>query len=391
MRPPEIRSPGDLALFYLVVPLGFEAIAQTELQQWLQKNDLRSDYQKIFRGGIEILLPLSLGVMMNQQLGVPSRVLLRLFDFGCRDFPKLYKKIRGFQWQNWLAPNCEPEFEASSSASRLRIKTRIEETGWDGLKSSPWGQLSRTATQYKQKIFIRFESDICTVSLDTSGELLYRRGLRKLVSEAPIRENLAHGLWRILADRPASSREVTLVDPMMGSGVFGLEARFADLVSSREYAYQHIPILQSAFASLHKAEMDIRMKKFIGFENSHSVVEAARQNFAGLGSVEVEVFEQDFFSPKKDFSLLKDETQETWVISNLPYGERIKIKDESLLSFYQRVVDEIETWCRPHRVGLLVADKFEPSRLRHKKWSTPQVFKFKNGGLEVQFLIWKRL
>jgi putative N6-adenine-specific DNA methylase len=229
------------------------------------------------------------------------------------------------------------------------------------------------------------------VSLDTSGELLYRRGLRKLVSEAPIRENLAHGLWRILADPPASSREVTLVDPMMGSGVFGLEARFADLVSSREYAYQHIPILQSAFASLHKAEMDIRMKKFIGFENSHSVVEAARQNFAGLGSVEVEVFEQDFFSPKKDFSLLKDETQETWVISNLPYGERIKIKDESLLSFYQRVVDEIETWCRPHRVGLLVADKFEPSRLRHKKWSTPQVFKFKNGGLEVQFLIWKRL
>ncbi len=183
--------------FFLVVPPGFELLAEAELLVWLRSLSFELQTPVLReKGGLSVDLPLDVGFALNGRVKIPSRVLLRLADFGCRDFPKLFKKMRGLDWSPWLfSGNCTPEFVASSHGSRLALKKRIQSTCEDGFKA--WRKIHGSTaieTALKPTIMVRFFDDVCTVSLDTSGDHLHRRGYKTKSTDAPIRENIAAAL-----------------------------------------------------------------------------------------------------------------------------------------------------------------------------------------------------
>ncbi len=176
--------------FYLIITPGFEELALQELSRW--DNGLDGE-ATVSRGGITLnLKSLEAGFELNRVLKIPTRILLRLSKFGCRDFPKLFKKVSSFEWENWVSDETQLTFQASSHASRLFVKKRIEQTCEEAreryLKSR---EKDPRPPGIEQTILVRLDDDVCTLSIDTSGEILHKRGTRPLASEAPIRETMA--------------------------------------------------------------------------------------------------------------------------------------------------------------------------------------------------------
>ena len=144
-----------------------------------------------------------------------------------------YQSFRG---ESGSIPNCDIEVHRGDQAlARLKIKSRIEETCLEA-----WRAQQKKPNRKKIGLYIRLIDNTCTLSLDTSGERLHKRGARTHLGEAPLRETIAASLI-LSTGRTYENGDfsVELVDPMMGSGTFLLEAATRDkLVDAREFAFE---------------------------------------------------------------------------------------------------------------------------------------------------------
>lgn len=382
----------DLARFFLIVPPGLENAAQLELSAWFSSAKVVSRE----RGGLEIEAPLGVGLALPRRLKVPSRVLWRLSDFGCRDFPKLFKKVRALPWADWLPDGAVVEFEASAHASRLRIKKRISETAQDGVRAAlrvakaPAGP--KRAPLEPLMAYARFQDDVCWLSLDLSGEHQHRRGVKTLGVDAPLRENAAAGfLWSMAEPSEQKSddaRPIELIDPMCGSGTFSVEALgLRDLNSSRAFAFERLrPVAEKTWSEIAPDGDLSRVPRFERARLSDALdraVEAARGNLKSAGieeraSIEVQdVFEGEPLAPVA-------EGLARWLVVNPPYGERLRASG-SPGERYSHLADRLEAWARPDRVGLLL-----PAKITGLKWprawrALGEPIEFSNGGIPTSF------
>ncbi|MEK6626873.1 MAG: THUMP domain-containing protein, partial [Bdellovibrionota bacterium] len=121
------------SLFFIVVPLGFEDVAQTEIYNHLSVLYPELGPCKQSKGGIELELPLEIGLALNHLLRIPTRILLRLEKFRCRDFPKLYKKTQNYAWAPFLLGKM-PKIHVTAKKSRMIHTGRIEESITKGLQ-----------------------------------------------------------------------------------------------------------------------------------------------------------------------------------------------------------------------------------------------------------------
>lgn len=352
------------AQFFLVVLPGFEPEALRELKLWLPN----LTNAKVEHGGIEFEIDREIGLSLNRYLKVPTRILMRLADFGCRDFPKLYKKMRNFPWAEKLGRNVRPVFQASATNSRLRMKKRIESTCTDGWKASFTGELPTK----EARILVRVKDDVVWMSLDTSGEILHKRGLRQLTAEAPIRETTAAGLLYFMKSFGMEST-VELVDPMMGGGTFLLEAAgMFDRVDSREFQ------LANTEVNLEKPG-ETSFASFIGYERDQKTQQAAAAN---LKTTKSQIVGTDFFEaaplpigPKR------------WLITNPPYGERLRVEGR-LSDYYAKLFEKAEQVVRPERALFVLPEKVNPQRLRRPpSWKVLGEKRFLNGGYPVVALV----
>ncbi len=382
--------------FYIVVSPGFEKLAEKEIRQWAVTpafSPLLPLEIKHEHGGLSVRLPLVLGCELNRVLKVPTRILLRLAAFGCRDFPKLFKKTAGFAWGEWIAPGGTVEFQASTHKSRLFIKKRIEETCSDGFKKYLKANGSErrpsiaNAAAGPQQVLVRVNDDVCTISLDTSGELLHKRGLKTLSSEAPLRETIAAALltWMISEGANATS-PVTLVDPMIGSGTFAIEAdHLATDNKVRSYAFESFPnYLKETRSDLTARETSVRFAKFIGLDLDGKAAKTTKQNWIDSGgdAERLSIELADVFDAKP----LEIEG-ERWLITNPPYGERLKIEGR-LKDYYELLFETCERIARPNRACFILPDTARPSQLRApRRWKPAVTLRFQNGGLPVTALL----
>jgi putative N6-adenine-specific DNA methylase len=362
-------------------------MAEVELSDWLPHVKPTA----LERGGLLIETTLAEGFELNRTLKCPTRILARLTEFGCRDFPKLYKKLGAFPWKTWVPDRQPIEFQASSSASRLKIKKRIEET----CESARAKNLSVRGKPLPNPelppaiAYVRLHDDVCTVSLDTSGEILHKRGQKPLVGQAPLRESIAASLLYLLESAGEEvSGEVELVDPMMGAGTFLVEAaRLGVPASERGYAYQaFVPAAKKDWPG---ARLESRRRhpfgSFIGFEKDPRALVAAKENLSGVAT-SMEIRPEDFFEAKP----LAATTLERWVIANPPYGERLKVEGR-LSDYYLKFANTIETVARPARVCLLLPAKVEPAKLKWpKQWRLHVSRSFSNGGIPVVAMVFSR-
>jgi putative N6-adenine-specific DNA methylase len=377
--------------FFLVIPPGLEAAAQDELRVFFP--DLQA--QGEIRGGLELTLPLAQGFLLNRILKVPSRVLLRLADFGCRDFPKLFRKISRIDWSPYAGPQTLVEWEASSHSSRLAIKKRIASTCADGFKT--WAKEQEAAklssSPKKLSVYVRFDQDICWLSIDTSGEHLHKRGYRALTSEAPLRENLAAGLlWSLLnSDLQRGKTDVCICDPMAGSGTFLFEAlRLNQENYLRPYAFEDLPIYQNLPKVTQVAALPQAIfTRGFGFEMDAPTLQLSEKNRADSNlSGQIEIRAQDFFLSHPIISEIGN--TERWVVCNPPYGERIKVEGR-LTDFYNRLLQKAEDVFQPERAGFLLSAKVSGAKLQvPRAWLLEKSLSLSNGGLPVTFWIFAR-
>lgn len=379
--------------FYVVTPLGLEAIVERELRAWLPSFGIAAEHAIVrSKGGLTVELPLTVGFALNRVLKTPSRILLRLADFGCRDFPKLFRKVRGLEWDQWLANGmAEPEFQASTHNSRLRIKRRIEETCADAVRSWQKNRAAADARVPGPTILVRFVDDICTISLDTSGEHLHKRGVRVDTPLAPIRENLAAAaLLALFADEArATDGTLTLLDPMCGSATFLLEAMtLGALVPERTFAYESFPCVREGIvvplAPTRPPDETPRLQHAIGWDNSADAVRAARANLLRGGlDKKTSIVERDIFSTASVGEA--SDSRHTVVICNPPYGERLRI-DVPFRVYYSQLFAAVEEQIRPLRAAFIL-----PAKARFETFSLPALWHrvgyipFDNGGLAVVF------
>jgi putative N6-adenine-specific DNA methylase len=163
-------------LFIIVNP-GLEDLALKELIEKCPVGDA-----EVLKGGIELTANLEWIERAHQLLKIPTRILLRVTNFKVRDFPKLYQKFAKFNWNQFLShPN--PSFEISCTKSRLNHTGRLDETIRKALDEAMIKQPLNKDWEKKnyppQTFYVRLFDDELTLSLDLTGEPLYKRGLMK--------------------------------------------------------------------------------------------------------------------------------------------------------------------------------------------------------------------
>ncbi len=389
--------------FFVIAPPGLEDVCERELRWWLplvagdEAPQVAATLARV-RGGIAFDSPPAIGHELNHVLKTPSRILVRVAEFGCRDFPKLFKKVRGLPWNDWDFPRSPtPEVSASSHGSRLKMKKRIEETCADGYRAwrkSAVGDFDE-ASEPRPGLFARFDGDVCTLSLDTSGEHLHKRGYRIDTPEAPLRETLAAALLLKLFEA-ADGRDWSLIDPMAGSGTFLTEAALLGARHGRGYAYESFAAVRAGrlprSAPPRSAPAALpRFRALFGIDHSPGALAAAAANAARLPAGLAPTYLAGDLLGGIAVPLAADLPQAGALICNPPYGERLKVGGR-LDEFYTRMVAVFEERLAPLRVGLLLPAKVEPRRIGWPAaWRRVSETSFSNGGIPVVFHVRERV
>ena len=238
------------------------------------------------------------GVLLNQILKVPTRILIRLKSFKCRDLPKLFKKIKNIDWSPFLTKTPE-SIKISCHQSRLFHTDKIEKTFVKALDDyfrgfPPKKKFIDSAKNFPPvSVFIRFENDTCTISLDTSGDPLYKRNKRPFNGKAPIRENYGAALCYSLKkeidllNEKKKGSDFHLIDPMCGSGTFLLESTdWFKPNQIRKFSYYSYPCFNLtppsvSFSSKENESKENNFSLFAtaqGYETSEKVLEKTQES-----------------------------------------------------------------------------------------------------------------
>lgn len=393
-----------LSGFYISCALGFEESVAAEIRQaWPllieingQANTSPPPEMVIGTGGVFLQAPLALGLQLNFFLKTAHRILWRLAEFKVRDFPKLFEKIQKIPWVNYLnGPGIE--WQVAASKSRLNNEKRIEEVCAESFAKVA-GKIQGVAKS-KQTVYVRIHDDLCTMSLDSSGEHLHKRGWGVMKGEAPLRETLAaYMILEMINGTPATkTQQVSFVDPMCGSGTVVLEA--ASLwqpVFDRAFAFLEwkntpkifkSPLLKKNYKLLQQAAP---FKTYWGFDLDKSAVKAAGENLKSLESkTEIQSLKVRF-EEENLFAGEKKTLGPVWCLTNPPYGERLHVQGQEEFS-YQDLIQRMADKFSAEKIGVLLPNKNIVKNLKAPEgYKKQKDIAFSNGGLEVLFLTFAR-
>jgi putative N6-adenine-specific DNA methylase len=235
-------------------------------------------------GGVELDGDLELLYRLNLWLRAATRVLVRLGEVRARDFARLRRDAAALPWETIVGPATLLELAVTAHRSRLHHTGAIEER-LRGAIADRVG--AAAATGPPQRVVVRGVEDRFLISVDSSGELLHRRGYRPGPGEAPLRETLAAGVLALAGWLPGEP----LVDPTCGSGTLVIEAALAATGRApgarRAFAYQrwpgyradlHAALVAAAEAGVHRTAAPIH-----GSDVDPAAIEAAAGNAERAG------------------------------------------------------------------------------------------------------------
>jgi putative N6-adenine-specific DNA methylase len=334
---------------------------------------------------------------LNCWTRLASRVLVRLAQFEARDFATLEKQAARVPWARVLTAGAPVRLRVTCRKSRLYHSDAVAERVARSLTAvMPGVQVSGRARDdedddgaddaaVSQLIVVRFDRDRCTISADSSGALLHRRGWRQAVAKAPLRETLAA---MMLAAVPWDG-DVPLVDPFCGSGTIGIEAalrvrRMAPGLA-RSFAMERWPEADgAAYDAVRQAARDAMLPgvgaPIVLRDRDAGAIAAARANAERAGVLGDLHIEQGALS-ETDLAGLGPRGL---LLTNPPYGLRVS-DGADLRALYARLGDVLRTGGPGWRLGMLVPpDRALAGQLRLRR--TPAV-RSANGGLPVELLL----
>jgi putative N6-adenine-specific DNA methylase len=329
------------------------------------------------KGGVEVSGPPGAHQRLNLWLRTATRVLLRVGAFEAPDWPALERGLRGLGLGAYLPSGAQVSIRASARRSRLSHPGRIEALARSTLR------LAEATSPEAPELLVRLDQDACTLSLDTSGAPLYRRGYRQELSRAPLRETLAAGML-LLAGYDAKE---ALWDPMCGSGTVAIEAALLALGRApgveRGFAFERWPSHDRARFDALRAGAKARAElsaQVVGSDLNAGALGTARRNArrAGLeGRVRLERHDVRTTQP------LTTLPPTGLLVCNPPYGKRVGEAKE-LEPLYRAlglmVRDALPGW----RAAILVPD---PRLERALGLGVRARHRLDNGGLACELLV----
>ncbi|WP_374033349.1 class I SAM-dependent RNA methyltransferase [Bdellovibrio bacteriovorus] len=390
--------------FFVATPLDFEKLALAEMKEvWpfllgkdAKPHALPFPEVTMFEGGFEFETELFIGLQLNFFLKTANRILLRMTSFKAKDLPKFYQKFKSLPWIDFL-PHAHVEWEVAAQKSRLNNEKRLQESAEAALTEIFKGVKGKETCA---SIYIRMDDDTCTISLDSTGEHLHKRGWATLKGEAPLRETLAAILLKEIIgnSNPAETAQITLLDPMMGSGTFLCEARALWAGQfERDFAFKkwkRAPkLFQSpSFALNYKLPSTHPFKAYVGFDIDEDMIPAAEGNFTEVER-QLQVVQKTAFvkAPHKFIPGNSLEVSEdlgpAWLVVNPPYGERLPVAGSGGLKALVKLLCERH---KPLKFGVLYPEKERLSAVPAGYKLLKEV-KINNGGLRCLFTVLTRL
>ncbi len=297
---------------------GLEAVVGRELQRLGYENQSRSDGRVTFDAPIEAI------ARCNLQLRAADRLLLQIGQFPAGDFDAYFDQIQQLPWERWIPADASFPVTGSSRKSVLKSVPTCQGMAKKAIANRLQSVYRCSLEENGPACAVQFEirNDLCTISLDTSGEGLHKRGYRLRRGVAPLRETLAASLVQL----SVWNRERVFHDPFCGSGTIAIEAALIAQNQApglnRHFACEEWPTYPRALWEQARTEArdmidHSESSPILATDNNYHVLNAARENAARAG------VEQRIHFQQLDVSTLTTQRKYGCLVTNPPYGERI--------------------------------------------------------------------
>ena len=316
--------------------MGLEAVLAQELTQ-LGANNIQIGRRMVaFTGNQEMMY------RANFQLRTAIRILKPIAHFKARSAEDMYDEVRKIDWSQYIEHGKTFSVDSVVYSEEFRnsrfVTYKVKDAIVDQFREATGTRPNISVSNPDIRLNIHIAEDQATLSLDSSGESLHRRGYRQESVEAPLNEVLAAGMilmsgWKADTD---------FIDPMCGSGTLLIEAALIARninpgVFRKAFAFEKWPDFnQELFDTIYNDDSQERdfAHHIYGYDVDMKAVNTARLNVKAAGlSQTITVEQQDF----KDF---KKPAEKSIIMTNPPYGERISTPD--LLGTYKMIGERLK-------------------------------------------------
>jgi putative N6-adenine-specific DNA methylase len=322
--------------------MGLESLVARELKE-LGYTEQRVENGRVVFQGDELAI-----CRANLWLRTADRILVRMGQFPATTFDELFEGTKALDWPDWIPEDAQFPVEGRSHKSQLSsvpaCQGIVKKAVVESLKRT-YGTEWFDETGPRHTIEVSLLNDIATITLDTTGPSLHKRGYRKLVTEAPLKETLAAAL--VLLSRWHPDRP--LYDPFCGSGTLPIEAALIGWNVApglrREFAsdaWDRIPPerWEQAREEAYDAVRDDVPLHIVGSDIDGAAVDVATAaaKAAGLArELRFRVTSIAAAKPSGDYGVL---------ITNPPYGERLGDQHEAELALRElgNLYDRLPSW-----------------------------------------------
>lgn len=322
----------------------------------------------------------------NLHSRLASRVLKPVLDFTAYQPEELYSQILRHDFTKYIKPNQTISIDASISDSKMRdqrfIAMKVKDAIVDQFRDKFGVRPDVDNLNPSLRVHVRAIKNQFNVAIDTSGDSLFKRGYRRDVGEAPLKENLAAGLLQI-AEWDGNT---PIVDFMCGSGTFLIEAAMKALniapgINRKGFGFQNwLTYDKEAWERVVQEALDNEKEtldfQFYGFDIDNKVLKSAKDNARAAGVDDVIVFK------KESVATVEPPVEKGLIILNPPYGARIGDED-NLRDVYRDLGFTLKHRFKGWDAWILSGNKELIADLKLK--STRKHFVF-NGNIECRFL-----
>ncbi len=295
----------------------------------------------------------------NYSLSLGLRILQQITYGKAQDERQFYDLIYNIPWHRYFSANSTFRIDVVLLTERFKNSLFLAQKAKDAIADrfrKEQDQRPSVDTHRPQIIINVHVTDLeVTVSMDSSGETLNRRGYREFQGLAPINEVLARGMLKLSGWNP----DFPLLDPMCGTGTIAIEATYeANRIPSgylrNQYSFMHwLDFDRELWKKVREQESD-KMKeakqKIIGADIDSRVLMAAKKSIQQLPYSKSTLFiENNFFENVIPF-------EKGFIVSNLPYDERIEI--ENIQDFYNKTGTQFKFNYKANNIWLLMSKEY---------------------------------